>query len=45
MARYSPGRRPETIAEKPSTGCDGVGNVIPLIVWPVKKLPDVGPGA
>ena len=32
MARYSPGWRPETTAEKPCTGCDGVGNEIPLIV-------------
>ena len=30
MARYSPGRVPATIAEKPSTGCAGRGNATPL---------------
>src|SRR5262245_1725648 len=44
MASHSPGPRPSTIDENPSTGCDGVGNVMPFVA-PVKKLPDVGPGA
>src|SRR4029453_10763575 len=45
IARISPGLRPLSTAEKPSTGCDGVGNEIPLIVWPAKNDPDGGPGA
>ena len=43
IARISPGRRPSTIAENPSTGCDGSGNVIPLA--DVAAAPDGGPSA
>jgi len=45
IARNSPGVRPLNTDEKPSTGCDGVGNEIPLIVCPAKNEPAGGPGA
>src|SRR6266571_2650379 len=44
MARYSPGSRPSRTAEKPSTGCEGSGKVIPLVV-PASASPEAGPGA
>src|SRR3954447_15584199 len=43
MARYSPGCLPSTIEEKPWTGCDGRGKVIPLAE--VIPAPLGGPGA
>ena len=45
IARISPGSRPSTIAEKPSTGWEASGKVMPLIVCPAKKPPAGGPGA
>src|SRR5258705_3569791 len=44
MARYSPGSRPSRTAEKPSTGCEGSGKVIPFVV-PASAAPEGGPGA
>src|SRR4029077_6975888 len=43
MARYSPGSRPSTIAENPSTGCSGSGNVTPLFGLGVTSAPEGGP--
>src|SRR3954454_14257275 len=43
MARYSPGWRPARMDEKPSTGCDGVGKVMPFA--DVASAPDGGPAA
>src|SRR3954447_21847365 len=43
MARYSPGDRPSMIDEKPWTGCDGRGKVIPLAEG--TRAPLGGPGA
>ncbi len=45
MARYSPGTRPSTIDEKPCTGCDGSGKLIPLTTPGGSSVPDGGPGA
>src|SRR5215207_6227375 len=44
MARNSPGLRPSTIDEKPSTGCEGRGNTIPLNGGRT-PAPAGGPGA
>src|SRR4051794_1405731 len=43
MAKYSPGRRPSTIEENPSTGCSGRGNVTPLFGFGVTSAPAGGP--
>src|SRR3954453_15596717 len=43
MARYSPGVRPATIEENPSTGCSGSGNVTLLFGLGVTRAPAGGP--
>ena len=45
IARYSPGRRPSMIEEKPWTGWDGSGNVIPFCTPGGSSVPAGGPGA
>ncbi len=45
IARYSPGRRPSMIDEKPCTGCEGSGNVTPLTTPGGSSVPLGGPGA
>ena len=45
MARYSPGRRPSMIEEKPWTGCEGSGKVTPFTTPGGSRFPLVGPGA
>src|SRR5262245_55812548 len=45
IARYSPARRPLMTEEKPWTGWDGSGNVIPLTTPGESRVPAGGPGA
>src|SRR6476469_682 len=45
IARYSPAWRPSMTEEKPWTGCDGSGNVIPFTTPGGSSVPAGGPGA
>src|SRR5215468_2310724 len=45
IARYSPGLRPSMTEEKPWTGCEASGNVMPLTTPGGSRVPAGGPGA